>query len=133
MAVVTFTIFAKADSDDAPNKMFLMLSCSGNSLQWNLHFWLGEETSQDESTVAAYKSVELDEAMGGGPIQHREVQGSESDLFMSYSRPPVSNTSRVVSRVASIKLKKTCTVLACFTAKGSALCVAPRSRAKLSP
>ena len=64
--------------------MFLMLSCSGNSLQWNLHFWLGEETSQDESTVAAYKSVELDEAMGGGPIQHREVQGSESDLFMSY-------------------------------------------------
>ena len=61
-----------------------MLSCSGNSLQWNLHFWLGEETSQDESTVAAYKSVELDEAMGGGPIQHREVQGSESDLFMSY-------------------------------------------------
>ena len=27
LAVVTFTIFAKADSDDAPNKMFLMLSC----------------------------------------------------------------------------------------------------------
>jgi len=53
-------------------------------LHFNLHFWLGQNTSQDEAGTAAYKTVELDTYLGDRPIQHREVEGYESPLFLSY-------------------------------------------------
>lgn len=45
----------------------------GGALTWDLFFWLGKETSVDEQGIAAYKTVELDEFLGGGPVQYREV------------------------------------------------------------
>src|SRR6185436_19951355 len=55
-----------------------------DKLAWDVHFWLGKDSSQDEIGVAAYKAIELDDLLDDGPIQHREIEGSESELFKSY-------------------------------------------------
>lgn len=52
----------------------------------DLHFWLGNSTSQDEAGSAASLSVMLDHILYGGAVHHREVQYEESPLFKSYFR-----------------------------------------------
>lgn len=54
-----------------------------SSFVWDLYFWIGKDSSQDEQGAVAYKTVELDDLMGGAPIQHREVEGHESAEFLS--------------------------------------------------
>jgi len=56
----------------------------GGELHYDIHFWLGQNTSLDEAGTAAYKTVELDTLLDDKPIQHREVEGYESPLFLSY-------------------------------------------------
>jgi len=53
-------------------------------IKYDIHFWLGKTTSQDEAGTAAYKTVELDSFLNDEPIQHRECSGNESQLFISY-------------------------------------------------
>uniref|UniRef100_A0A673CBI3 Gelsolin n=1 Tax=Sphaeramia orbicularis TaxID=375764 RepID=A0A673CBI3_9TELE len=54
------------------------------ALQYDLHFWLGDFCTQDESGSAAIFTVQMDDFLGGKPIQYREVQGHESKTFLGY-------------------------------------------------
>ena len=40
--------------------------------------------NQDEYGTAAFKTVELDTFLDDKAVQHREVQGHESELFQTY-------------------------------------------------
>lgn len=55
-----------------------------DKLLYDVHFWIGKESTQDEYGTAAYKTVELDTLLDDVPVQHREVQYHESSLFKSY-------------------------------------------------
>ena len=55
-----------------------------DKLFWNAHMWVGTFTTQDEAGTAAYKVVELDDILGRAAVLYRDVQGNESELFLSY-------------------------------------------------
>ncbi|GMH43531.1 hypothetical protein BSKO_11453 [Bryopsis sp. KO-2023] len=73
----TIGVFSEGDS-------YIVLNTfeRSNQKKYNLHFWLGKDTSKDESGTAAVLSSLLDEKLGGMAVQYRELQGKETDLFL---------------------------------------------------
>lgn len=54
---------------------FIVLNISkpdpnSDAVRFDIHFWLGKNTSQDEAGTAAYKTVELDECERREPFQN---------------------------------------------------------------
>ncbi|XP_063808367.1 advillin [Pseudophryne corroboree] len=76
----------KAHGNFYEGDCYLLLSTrkSGNSLFYDIHYWIGKDSSQDEQGSAAIYTIQLDDFLGGSPIQHREVQGHESESFKGY-------------------------------------------------
>ncbi|XP_048848805.1 adseverin [Brienomyrus brachyistius] len=64
--------------------LVLRTSKQRDSFFYDLHYWLGKECTQDESSAAAIFTVQMDDYLGGKPVQYRELQGFESTAFTSY-------------------------------------------------
>ncbi|CAK8673662.1 gelsolin-like [Clavelina lepadiformis] len=88
LAPVPVTQYGNFYTGDSYIVMHTQASKGGN-LTWNLHFWLGKESSQDERGAAAILTTQIDDSLGGGPIQYRELQDDESPTFMGYFKKGV--------------------------------------------
>ncbi|XP_032814551.1 gelsolin-like [Petromyzon marinus] len=83
LVAVPKELYGSFYTGDAYVLLFSVRNRAGN-MQYDLHFWLGNECSQDESGAAAIFTVQMDDHLGGQPVQHREVQGFESTAFSGY-------------------------------------------------
>ncbi|PUZ74776.1 hypothetical protein GQ55_1G092300 [Panicum hallii var. hallii] len=63
------------------------------SFRHDIHYWLGKDTCQDEAGTPAIKTVELDAALGGRAVQYHEVQGNETEKFLSYFKSCICDSS----------------------------------------
>ncbi|NXG82582.1 VILI protein, partial [Stercorarius parasiticus] len=57
---------------------------TGSSFSYSIHYWLGKDSSQDEQGAAAIYTTQMDDHLGTVAVQHREVQGHESETFRAY-------------------------------------------------
>lgn len=57
---------------------------TSSSLSYDIHYWIGSQSTTDEQGAAALYTIQLDEFLGSTPVQHREVQNHESDAFRGY-------------------------------------------------
>ncbi|KAJ8899030.1 hypothetical protein K2173_008855 [Erythroxylum novogranatense] len=61
----------------------------GGAYIYDIHFWIGRDTTQDEAGTAAIKAVELDAALGGRLMQHREpcIIPLEGGVASGFTKP----------------------------------------------
>ncbi|KAK9159050.1 hypothetical protein Scep_005624 [Stephania cephalantha] len=56
-------------------------------LEHDIHYWLGNAADEVDSVLASDKAFELDAALGSHAVQYREIQGEETEKFLSYFKP----------------------------------------------
>ncbi|KAM6131866.1 villin-1 isoform 1-T1 [Phoenicopterus ruber ruber] len=64
--------------------VLLLTRKTGSSFSYNIHYWLGKDSSQDEQGAAAIYTTQMDDHLGTVAVQYREVQGHESETFRAY-------------------------------------------------
>ncbi|XVE59399.1 hypothetical protein DITRI_Ditri05aG0043600 [Diplodiscus trichospermus] len=65
--------------------------------QHDIHYWLGNDANEVDSALASDKALELDVALGSCTVQYREVQGQETEKFLSYFKPCIIPVEGVYS------------------------------------
>ena len=71
-----------------------------------MHFWVGRNSSQDEYATSAFFTLELDEHLVGDVVQHREIQGYESALFLSYFKTFTFHESTIDTLYGKVQPKE---------------------------
>ncbi|XP_046906176.1 villin-1 isoform X2 [Hypomesus transpacificus] len=84
MEVVPFPSKAYGQFFEGDSYIILYTTQVHSSFTYDIHFWLGKSTSQDEQGAAAIYTTLMDDHLGGVAVQHREMQGYESDTFRGY-------------------------------------------------
>ncbi|XP_006867873.1 PREDICTED: villin-1 isoform X2 [Chrysochloris asiatica] len=62
----------------------LAIHKTGSNTFYDIHYWIGQASSQDEQGAAAIYTTQMDDFLKGRAVQHREVQGNESETFQGY-------------------------------------------------
>ncbi|KAK6235033.1 hypothetical protein SCA6_010370 [Theobroma cacao] len=65
--------------------------------QHDIHYWMGNDANEVDSALASDKALELDAALGSCTVQYREVQGQETEKFLSYFKPCIIPVEGVYS------------------------------------
>ncbi|XP_052185182.1 villin-1 isoform X2 [Diospyros lotus] len=71
------------------------VSLRSGSFEHDIHYWLGNDAKEVDSALVSDKALELDDALGSHAVQYREVQGEETEKFLSYFKPciiPIEGT-----------------------------------------
>ncbi|KAM8934487.1 villin-1 [Pelodytes ibericus] len=74
---------------DGDSYILLKTHKTGNNFTYDIHFWVGNNSSMDEQGAAAIYTIQIDDHLGGVAVQHREAQGHESDTFKGYFKQGV--------------------------------------------
>uniref|UniRef100_A0A2K5C8F2 Villin 1 n=1 Tax=Aotus nancymaae TaxID=37293 RepID=A0A2K5C8F2_AOTNA len=64
--------------------IILAIHKTASNLSYDIHYWIGQNSSQDEQGAAAIYTTQMDDFLKGRAVQHREVQGNESEAFRAY-------------------------------------------------
>ncbi|XP_062085157.1 villin-1 [Humulus lupulus] len=86
LVAVPKTSFGKFYSGNPYLILHTVLPNSGPPLH-DIHYWLGNDTNKVDSDLASDKALELDAALGSCSVQYRELQGQETEKFLSYFKP----------------------------------------------
>ncbi|KAK9168162.1 hypothetical protein Syun_000302 [Stephania yunnanensis] len=79
--------FDGAGAKAYPSQLFGFTALRSGILEHDIHYWLGNAADEVDSVLASDKAFELDAALGSHAVQYREIQGEETEKFLSYFKP----------------------------------------------